>query len=78
MTEKTSSKEGWSNPAPDENWTMGYQPEIQDFIESIALRRQPQSDLELAIDATHTIYAAYLSAERKGAEVDIQGTEQLT
>jgi len=78
VTEKTSSKEGWSNPAPDENWTMGYQPELQDFIESIALRRQPQSDLELAIDATHTIYAAYLSAERKGAEVDIQGTEQLT
>ena len=73
--EKTTSKEGWTNPAPDENWTMGYQPELQDFVESIRARRQPQSGLPLAIDTTLTIYAAYVSAENKGAEVAIPTDE---
>ena len=71
LMEKLSTKEGWSNAAPDENWTMGYQPELQDFVESIDAGRQPQSGLPLAIDTTLTIYAAYLSAEKRGAEVDI-------
>ncbi|HEY3417577.1 MAG TPA: gfo/Idh/MocA family oxidoreductase, partial [Armatimonadota bacterium] len=71
LMEKISGNQGWSPAAPDENWTMGYQEEIQDFIECAANGRQPQSDLALAIDTTATIYAAYLSAERKGAEVEI-------
>jgi len=71
LMEKISTQEGWVNAAPDENFTMGYQAEIQDFIECAATGRQPQSDLPLAIDCTAAIYAAYLSAERKGAEVEI-------
>lgn len=71
LMEKISTQEGWVNAAPDENFTMGYQAEIQDFIECAATGRQPQSDLPLAIDCTAVIYAAYLSAERKGAEVEI-------
>jgi len=71
IMEKLSSREGWSNAAPDENWTMGYQNEIQDFLECAVSGNRPQSDLDLAIDTTATIYAAYLSAERKGAEVEI-------
>jgi predicted dehydrogenase len=71
LMEKISTQEGWVNAAPDENFTMGYQAEIQDFIECAATGRQPQSDLGLAIDCTAAIYAAYLSAERKGAEVEI-------
>ncbi|MHB0936026.1 MAG: Gfo/Idh/MocA family protein [Armatimonadota bacterium] len=71
LMEKISTQEGWVNAAQDENFTMGYQAEIQDFIECAATGRQPQSDLPLAIDCTAAIYAAYLSAERKGAEVEI-------
>lgn len=75
LMEKISTQEGWVNAAPDENFTMGYQAEIQDFIECAATGGRPQSDLALAIDCTAVIYAAYLSAERKGAEVDIPRVE---
>ena len=69
--EKASTKEGWSPAAPDENFTIGYQAEMQDFITGAATGTRPQADLELALDTTATIYAAYLSAERRGAEVEI-------
>jgi predicted dehydrogenase len=71
LMEKLSTNAGWNPAAPDENWTMGYQEEIQDFLACAAAGRQPQSDLDLAIDTTAVIYAAYLSAERKGAEVAV-------
>ena len=71
LVEKLSTQEGWSNAAPDEYWTVGYQAEMQDILESIAAHRQPQSGLELAVDTTEAIYAAYLSAERRGAEVEL-------
>jgi predicted dehydrogenase len=71
LMEKLSTNEGWNHAAPDENWTMGYLAEAQDFITSAAAGRQPQSDLALALDTTATIYAAYVSAERRGAEVDV-------
>jgi predicted dehydrogenase len=71
LMEKISTQEGWVSAAPDENLTMGYQPELQDFVESINARTEPQSGLPLAIDTTLTIYAAYVSAERGGAEVGI-------
>lgn len=71
LMEKISTKEGWVTAAPDENLTMGYQPELQDFVECVQHRRQPQSDLALAIDTTLTIYASYVSAEARGAEVAV-------
>lgn len=71
LVEKASTKEGWSQAAPDENTTMGYQAELQDFASSAALGRPPQSGLDLALDTTATVYAAYLSAERLGAEVAV-------
>jgi len=71
LMEKISSQEGWSPAAPDENFTIGYQPEIQDFVSCAANGRAAQSGLDLALDTTTTIYAAYLSDERKGAEVDV-------
>lgn len=71
LIEKASTKEGWSPAAPDENFTIGYQAEIQDFITCAVTGQQPQSDLGLALDTTATIYAAYLSDERKGMEVEI-------
>jgi predicted dehydrogenase len=71
LMEKISSNEGWIPAAPNEHWSMGYQAEIQDFLECAASGRQPQSDLGLALDTTTTIYAAYVSAGRNGTEVAV-------
>lgn len=71
LVEKASTREGWSPAAPDENFTMGYQAEMQDFADCAAHGEAPQSDLDLALDTTLTIYAAYLSDERTGAAVEI-------
>lgn len=71
ISEKLGTKQGWSFPGPDEDHMQGYPQEIQDFIECIAQDRQPKSDLGLAGDTIAVLYAAYLSAERKGAEVDV-------
>jgi predicted dehydrogenase len=71
VIEKVSTKEGWSQAAPDENLTIGYQAEMQDFITCIAEGRQPQSGLDLAVDTTAAIYAAYLSDQNKGAETPV-------
>jgi predicted dehydrogenase len=71
LVEKCSTQEGWSPAAPDENFTMGYQAELQDFITCAATGSRPQSDLELALDATATTYAAYVSAERRGCETEV-------
>jgi predicted dehydrogenase len=69
--EKISTKEGWTSLTPDENYTLGYIGELQDFAQCIATGRQPQADLQLALDTITTIYAAYLSDERKGTETAI-------
>jgi predicted dehydrogenase len=71
LVEKLGTNQGWSHPAPDEAWQHGYPQEFQDFIECFAAGRQPLSGLELARDTMATIYAGYLSAERRGAEVEI-------
>jgi len=71
VMEKIGTKQGWSNPAPDENWMLGYPQEIQDFIEAIANNREPKSGMLTASDVVSVLYAAYISAERKGTEVEI-------
>jgi predicted dehydrogenase len=71
LVEKISTKEGWSKVTPDENWGLGYQDELQQFLEDIDCKREPQSNLELAEDTTLTIYAAYLSSEDGGKEREI-------
>lgn len=69
--EKAGTKEGWSQAAPDEYFTMGYLAELEDFATCAAGSRRPQSDPDLAHDTTAAIYAAYLPAERHGAEVAV-------
>jgi predicted dehydrogenase len=71
LIEKASTREGWSPAAPDENFTLGYLGEMQDFITCAADNRAPQSGLELALDTMTVIYAAYLSQEKRGAEVAV-------
>lgn len=34
VAEKIGSKQGWSHPAPDEDWMNGYPQEFQDFMEA--------------------------------------------
>ena len=71
VVEKIGTKQGWSTPAPDESFMFGYPQEIQDFMEALAIGREPKSGMLAASDIVGVLYAAYLSAERKGAEVDI-------
>jgi predicted dehydrogenase len=71
LMEKIGTKQGWSNPAPDENFMFGYPQEIQDFMEAIATGREPKSGMLAASDVVSVLYAAYISAERKGTEVEI-------
>jgi predicted dehydrogenase len=71
LTEKLGTKQGWSRPAPDEDWQHGYPQEFQDFVESFASHRDPLSGGELARDTIAVLYSGYLSAERRGTEVEI-------
>jgi predicted dehydrogenase len=71
LMEKLGTKQGWSNPAPDEYFSFGYPQEIQDFMEAIATDRQPKSGMLVASDTVGALYAAYVSAERRGAEVEV-------
>jgi predicted dehydrogenase len=71
VMEKIGTKQGWSRPSPDENWMFGYPQEIQDFMEAITTGREPKSGMLAASDTVGVLYAAYLSAERKGEEVEI-------
>lgn len=71
LVEKCSTKEGWAAAAPDEMFTVGYQRQFQDFMESLANGRTPQSDIDLALDVTAATYAAYVSDERHGQQTDV-------
>jgi predicted dehydrogenase len=71
VVEKIGTKEGWSHPAADEEWQQGFYQEIQDFMECCASGRRPQSGALIAHDTVATLYAGYVSAERKGAEVAV-------
>jgi len=70
--EKIGTKEGWSPAAPDENWTLGYYAELQDILTCIATGGEPLCGMDLAVDTMLVLYAAYLSDERKGAEVEVR------
>ena len=71
IVEKTETKAGWSFPQPNEDWSNGYPAEMQDFMESIALGREPLSGAQLARDVTAVIYAGYVSAA-EGRRVDLR------
>jgi predicted dehydrogenase len=71
ITEKIETKAGWTFPQPDEDWMTGYPQEMQDFMESVALGREPLSAGELARDVTAVIYGGYLSAA-EGRRVDLR------
>ena len=72
VVEKTGTKQGWSCPSPDEDWFTGYPQEIEAFYRAIAYGEAVESDSLLAADSISTIYSAYVSAERAGAEVPVR------
>lgn len=63
ITEKVDRKTGWQQVCLEEEWTRGYQQEIQDFMECAATGRQPVAGLDLAYEAIRIHYAAYQAAE---------------
>jgi predicted dehydrogenase len=71
ISEKIGTKQGWSFPSPNEDWMSGYPQEFQDFMECVHFDREPKSGAALGMDTVSVIYAAYLSAERGGAEVTV-------
>ena len=71
LVEKISSNEGWIPASPEEGWSLGYGKELGNFIAAIRDGKAPESDLDLAIDITLTLYAAYVSADDKGREVEV-------
>ncbi len=71
IVEKTETKQGWSSVSPDESWFTGYQHEMEAFYRAAANGGPLESNSTLAADVIATIYAGYLSAERKGSEVQV-------
>jgi predicted dehydrogenase len=78
IAEKLSPKLGWMYPAPDEDWMHGYPQEIQAFAEAIASGKRPESNGFLGEVCTAVLYAAYLSADRRGAAVEVPHVEEAS
>lgn len=70
--EKIGTKQGWTAMPPDEDWFTGYPQEIEAFYRAAAFGGPVESDSLLGADTISTIYSAYVSAERKGAEVAVR------
>ncbi len=71
LLEKITTNEGWIPASPDEGWSLGYGRELRNFVDAVKTGRAPESDLDLAIDTTLTLYAGYVSADEKGKEVAV-------
>jgi predicted dehydrogenase len=63
ITEKVDRKTGWQFVCLEEEWTRGYLQEIQDFMECVAVGRQPRAGVALAYETIKVNYAGYWSAE---------------
>ena len=72
VVEKTETKAGWSQIAPDEGWFLGYQHELDAFYKAAATGGPIESDSSLAADTMVVIYTAYMSAERNGIELPVE------
>ena len=72
VVEKTGTKQGWSNPSPDEDYFNGYPSEMEAFYRAVVFGEPPESGSGLGADTISVIYSAYLSDERGGAEVPVK------
>ncbi len=71
VVEKIGTKQGWSKPAPDEHWMNGYVQEMAGFYSCLITGDPTIATSELGYDTVAVLYSAYLSAERKGQEVEV-------
>ncbi len=71
IAEKLETKAGWNFPSPDDDWMKGFPQELEDFIDSIRLDRDPISGMDLAREVVKVIYAGYASAE-EGRRISLQ------
>ncbi|HUX20717.1 MAG TPA: Gfo/Idh/MocA family oxidoreductase [Spirochaetia bacterium] len=69
VVEKIGTKQGWTKPAPDENWMNGYVQELRSFYDLMSRGEASFSGAELGLDTVNVIYSAYMSAEQEGREV---------
>ena len=72
VLEKIGTKQGWACTSPDEDWFTGYPQEMEAFYRTIAYDAPAESDILLAADSISTIYSAYVSAQQKGAAVEVK------
>lgn len=72
VVEKIGTKQGWACTSPDEDWFTGYPQEMEAFYHAAAYGESIESDIMLAANTISTIYSAYLSAARKGAETPVK------
>ena len=70
IAEKLETKAGWSYPAFDEEWLLGYPQELRDFVEAVGEDRPPLSDGRFGLEVARVIYAAYQSAE-EGRRIEL-------
>ena len=70
--EKACTKQGWAFTSPDEDWFTGYPQEIEAFYRTVAYGDPVECGSSLGADAIMATYAAYLSVERRGQEVEIE------
>jgi len=72
VVEKIETKQGWACTSPDEDWFTGYPQEMEAFYRTIAYGEPTESESALAADSISTIYSAYVSAQKKGAAVEVR------
>lgn len=65
LSEMLPAKLGWNKAFVSDEVIRGYIDELRDFMEAVALGRQPLSTLDLAIQVTKVLYAAYCSSEEE-------------
>ena len=70
ISENLRCKTGWNSVFVAEETLRGYTAELQAFAENAIAGRQPESGLDIAIETTKIMYAAYVSAD-EGRRVDL-------
>jgi len=63
LAEMLPGKLGWNRAFVSDEVIRGYMDELTDFMEAVALGRPPLCSLDLAIQVTEVLHAAYRSAE---------------
>jgi predicted dehydrogenase len=72
VVEKIGTKQGWACTSPEEDWFTGYPQEIEAFYRCAAYGDEIESGIDLGADTISTIYSAYVSAARQGAQVPVR------